>query len=824
MAPWVVGALVAAGLHGQADATPSSQSQPATPPAAVLTDGATFQKSAAVGDTHRYEAVLTAGDFLEISVSQDQVLVTLSLREADGALLRTANVPDIEPLPDRMIFIAPVSGRYVIDVEAAEWFKTRALSEPEPQSDTTEATPRMYSLQVIALRPATSEDRTRAKWFDVLERAVELEQLQTMEGLRQAISLFREAADGWRAAGDVPFEAETLEALAGMTSLFTQFTRESATACERLAELYVQMGEREEEVINWRRLALEYSKAGRLAHAKQALGRALEGALALRLRVTTAGIRRYLGYIEFELGNFEQARKLAQEAQDLAAAIPDRAVDAMATWDLSRLDALAGDLDSAVARSLRSLDLAKGDTPSTGLITMWLGFLHIRRGEFDEAAARLEARLAQPRNVQRDQEAVTRLGLGDVMLARGDRQGARKRYESAASALEKGAQQARCIAEQRLARMDLEDGGLDQAHTRFETMLAIAVERHSPLCEAEARAGLADVAARRGNWETADAEALRVVELTEAFREAAVSLESRSLGFGALAPAYERAIEISMQRAEWGSADSLARALVLNEQALARGLLDRVLEGRLDARVQVPTALATERDEVRQQWRARLAELQVAVRIRPAAPETKALARETAALAVQVRDLEARIDAADTRHATFVSPRPLGVPAIQALLDEDTLLLEYALGDARSYLWVVSRREIRAFTLAPRATIETLARRVHKNLASSPAQASDAADRKASDEDRRALTRLVIEPAAPLLTGKRLVVVLAGALSLIPFGALPQPFDTAQGRPSTRLRQPLRRRSGPAWSHARTAADAHAVRNRAGSVSDHPRG
>ena len=243
----------------------------------------------------------------------------------------------------------------------------------------------------------------------------------------------------------------------------------------------------------------------------------------------------------------------------------------MATWDLSRLDALAGDLDSAVARSLRSLDLAKGDPPRP--VSSRCGWASC----IFAAASWTRRRLALKRGwrslvtVQRDQEAVTRLGLGDVMLARGDRQGARKRYESAAAALEKGAQQSRCIAEQRLARMELEDGGLDQAHTRFETMLGIAVERHSPLCEAEARAGLADVEARRGNWEKADAEARRVVELTETFREAAVSLESRSLGFGALAPAYERAIDISMQRAEWGSTDVLARALALNEQARARG-------------------------------------------------------------------------------------------------------------------------------------------------------------------------------------------------------------------------------------------------------------
>jgi hypothetical protein len=49
-----------------------------------------------------------------------------------------------------------------------------------------------------------------------------------------------------------------------------------------------------------------------------------------------------------------------------------------------------------------------------------VGFSAHYRGEL-EAASRLEARLAMPRNIQRDQEAMARLGLGDVMLARGDR-------------------------------------------------------------------------------------------------------------------------------------------------------------------------------------------------------------------------------------------------------------------------------------------------------------------------------------------------------------------------------------------------------------------
>jgi hypothetical protein len=157
---------------------------------------------------------------------------------------------------------------------------------------------------------------------------------------------------------DVPFEAETLKALAEMTSFFTQFAGDSATRASGWRNSMPRWGAK----AAGHQLAIpcgRCGKSGRLAHAKQVLNRALEQAVALRLRVTTARIRRHLGYVEFELGNFEQSRVLSQEAHDLALAIPDRAVDAMASWNLSRLDALAGDLESAVARSVRSLDLAR---------------------------------------------------------------------------------------------------------------------------------------------------------------------------------------------------------------------------------------------------------------------------------------------------------------------------------------------------------------------------------------------------------------------------------------------------------------------------------
>ncbi len=754
---------------------------PRQPTAAdMLYDGATVRKSAAVGDTDKYEAVLSDGDVLEISASQDQLGVSLSVYGPDGAVVHRIDVPDIAPLAERLIFIAQISGRYVVEVHVEADGRPPALSlrEKPPTPLGSMASSSSYVLQVVKMRSAEAIDRARAGWFDLLERAVQQERSEKMEGLKQAIPLYQESATGWRTGGDVEFETTTLEALAAMTGYFTAFTRESAKARERLAELYEQTRDRSQAVYNWENLGNEYSKAGRLADAKAALDHALEFAKSLRLRVTEARIRFLLGSFEFEVGNFERARELEEEALDQAAAIPSDPVAALALWVLSRFDAMAGDFDAAITRARRGIELGKENLSVTSQLEIWLGYLHLRRAEFDEAEKWFEARLALRGYVYRDSEAMARIGLGDVARARGDRQEARARYQAAAKLLGNGNHPYRCHAEQRLGRLDLEEGEFDRARTHFDTMLDIATQRQNGPCEAEARASLADLAARRGELETADREAQRVVELTETFREAAGSLESRALGFGALAPAYDRAIDIAMRRAESGDAGATSRALSLNEQAAARGLLDRVLERRLDTHARVPPALTNEYRQQHEQWRARLAELQVALQARPDAADTTILRQEVASLELRVRDLETRIDAADPRQATFVRAHPLNGDAIQQLLDADTLLLEYALGDERSYLWVVSPGEIRAFTLAPRTVIETLARRVHEALARSPS-AAQASDGDWSEmDDRRALARLVLEPAAALLNSKRLVLVLPGALSLIPFSALPAPGTT----------------------------------------------
>jgi CHAT domain-containing protein len=217
-----------------------------------------------------------------------------------------------------------------------------------------------------------------------------------------------------------------------------------------------------------------------------------------------------------------------------------------------------------------------------------------------------------------------------------------------------------------------------------------------------------------------------------------------------------------------------ALALLTSERSRARGLLDSLAQG--------PQALAPAPDpslEARlRRAEERLAEAQQARLSATGAPAVAALDRE-------LRRLSAELDRLRT-----VSRLPSGAPApssqepalrleeLQALLDEDTVLLEVFLGEQRSFLWLVGRRSLAHWPLPGRARIEPLARRYHELLAAGPVRGVQAQ----TELVRAALGDRVLGPLEGRLTAKRLLVVAHGALEYVPFAALPLPGD-ASARP-----------------------------------------
>ena len=69
------------------------------------------------------------------------------------------------------------------------------------------------------------------------------------------------------------------------------------------------------------------------------------------------------------------------------------------------------------------------------------------------------------------------------------------------------------------------------------------------------------------------------------------------------------------------------------------------------------------------------------------------------------------------RYAALTHPVPLTLREIQQqVLDDKTMLLEYALGEEKSYLWVVTQSELKSFVLPRRSVVEAAARRVYDLL------------------------------------------------------------------------------------------------------------
>lgn len=225
-------------------------------------------------------------------------------------------------------------------------------------------------------------------------------------------------------------------------------------------------------------------------------------------------------------------------------------------------------------------------------------------------------------------------------------------------------------------------------------------------------------------------------------------------------------------------------AFEASEKARARSLLELLKEAHADIRQGVDASLLARERSVGQELNAR-AERHAELTLSGKKEEAQAVAREVDRLTSDYEQIETQIRSGSPRYAALTQPQPLTLKEIQQqVLDDESLLLEYMLGDQRSYVWAVTRHEITAFELPGRRQIEDEARRFHKLLtANQPVAGESVADHQnrvaeadAQLEDATAsFSKLVLEPVITRLGKRRLLVVADGALQYIPFQALVVP-------------------------------------------------
>jgi CHAT domain-containing protein/tetratricopeptide (TPR) repeat protein len=313
-------------------------------------------------------------------------------------------------------------------------------------------------------------------------------------------------------------------------------------------------------------------------------------------------------------------------------------------------------------------------------------------------------------------------------------------------------------------------------------------EKSAPgsLDHAEALAGLAGVLGHQGKVDTA----------VRLYRQALTALEQKAFHLGGEEEDRSRYRAWYVRYYE-GYVDALMRlgqreqAFEVVEGSRARTLVEMLSQARINVRQGADAEILKEDRRLH-----RLVEAKSEARIRLATSEhteeqLSLMDREIDDLLAQEQDVKAELRASSPGYAALTEPRQLSTAEIQGLLDDDTLLLEYSLGDDKSYVWALSPSSVMAFDLPGRAEIESLGRRVYGLLSFRNQKAAQFDERNWQKVEKdyqnaaAALSEMVIGPVASLLGTKRLLVVSDGVLQYIPFSALPAPEKS--GRPAPLL-------------------------------------
>ncbi|WRH68497.1 MAG: CHAT domain-containing tetratricopeptide repeat protein [Planktothrix sp. GU0601_MAG3] len=312
---------------------------------------------------------------------------------------------------------------------------------------------------------------------------------------------------------------------------------------------------------------------------------------------------------------------------------------------------------------------------------------------------------------------------------------------------------------------------LEKSLELYHQSLKIRQEIGDQPKEALSRYRVATVERKKGNFAEAIAQIETALTIVEDLRTKINSQDLRASFLASKQDYYQFYIDLLMQLNQQQPNQGWdGKALQISERAKARSLLDILAQAQGEVTSGIDPQLLTKKQTLKQKL-STLEEQRVKLLSQPHTNQQKQeLNQEIEILLQDYSQVLDTIRVNNPHYATLTQPQPLTLTGIQKLLDDQTVLLEYAVGKERSYLWAVTPNSIKSYELPPEKTIETAVKNFRDNLI----LPSKRLRRSLYEETGKALTQIAF-PLIPSLKNKRLLIVADGALQYVPFAALPEP-------------------------------------------------
>lgn len=702
---------------------------------------------------------LAAGRTWQVSVEQQGIDVTVEMTGPDGARLIGVDAPFDRQGVETLVVTPTAGGSHDVTVEARE------AGAPAGR----------FSIRIEELT-----DPHRIEAASAMSRAGERYLEGTAEARRQALAEYAAAVGLWESLGETGEEARALYAAAVLARL-TGDTDRALAAGQRVLPLWQQQGDRLWEAATRNEIGLDLWLLGRMDEARAAFAAALAIQRQTGDRYGEAVSLSNLCASDLPQGRLKEAVSCYGEALPRLREVKAAALLGAALTSSARALDILGEPEPALLRYQEALALLRtvGDRTGEARALNNIAVLHREMGDFQDALASYSQALETVTAFQdRRWQARVLHNLGAIYQGLGEPREALPRYEQALALWRAtGDREGEASTLTNLGRVTRVLGDPRRALALHQEALALQQaagdRRGAGLTRAQigrAQAALNDPAAALISYEAALA-ALRAVGDVPYEADTLRARGETQAGLGQMDRAlasFEQALALArgarIPVIEAGTLCSLARV----ERDLGR---IETARGHATAAVEVVEALRTRiaDPDLRSSFAATLHEayellidLLLRLHLDRAALEAGERAR--------ARTLLELLAESGIQDGSIARPVPATADEIQRLLDPDTLLLSYSLGEAGSHLFAVAPDSLDVFDLPPRGVIEEAARRVHERLST-----YDVADRAAETAAAAELSRLLLGPIAGRLGAKRLVIVADGALHYLPLGALPAP-------------------------------------------------
>jgi CHAT domain-containing protein/tetratricopeptide (TPR) repeat protein len=719
-----------------------------------------------MGQIDIYEIDLAAGQFLFASFDQRGVDIVVDVLGPDHRKLLEADRPYDAVGAEKVYLVAETSGRYQLEVKAFD----AALRG-------------RYLARVEALRQATDADRRRAA-AEILVSEVRGFKGNPAPGFWEAVAKLEQALRLFTEIGARDRQAEALYRL-GQQYLRRREYPEALELFQSANALYRQLQDHRFIAVTYNEIGLTYVGLGAFDRAQPAYRRAMAQWLTLPLADGHARTLENLGDLYALQGETTEALRFFREAADLwhrRGLRVERAKEANALIHLAWVYRTVGAWRQALAVLGPALDLCRDevDRSQRAKVLEEFGKIYLDANEPERALPYLERAFRLEAGSDPEALADTLANLGRCYQELHEYGRSLLIYAAAVKTFhQKGKRQAEAIAWLNLGSAYVKLQQPQRAGRSFGKAMQLAHDSGLRGMEAAALLGAGIAARDRGRLGEALADGQTALAMVEALRGGTSRPDLRALDLALHENHYGFLIEVLMaMHVEQPGRGFDLRALRYCEQERARNLLDDLVARETSSRGRsVDPALLAERQRLAKWIVAK--DRQLRAPERPGGTAKASIEEEVEQLFERLRDVSDRISqaAAPGHPQPPAGSLPRSIVEIpRGLLDDKTMLLEYYLGAAKSYLWAVTPDAVASFELPGSDQLGPLLVSTHELLSRSRQEEHQ----EAAPSQALQLSRILLGQVASRLGEQRLLIVANGGLQTIPFAALPDPTNGAE--------------------------------------------